>query len=254
MLATLRRHPIPIEAFFRHSLVLTYAFPEKILQPFLPPGLTLDSYDGSSFLAIALVQVERLRPVGVPAALGRNFFLSGYRIFSRYRRHDGKVLRGLLIVRSDADSSLMVWGGNLLTHYGYSKCVVKSRRTPETLEILITTQRAEADLSVRAYVEKAADAPPCGSPFPDLKIARHYAGPLPFTFHYEPESRQMLIVEGSRQNWNPMPVRVDVDRCTYLEKPPFSSVPLRLANAFFLENIPYRWQRGVVDPIPKENA
>ena len=249
MLAILRRHPIPIEAFFRHSLVLTYAFPEKILQPFLPPGLTLDSYEGSSFLAIALVQVEHLRPAGVPAALGRNFFLAGYRIFTRYRRHNGRVLRGLLILRSDTDSSLMVWGGNLFTHYRYSKCVVKSRRTSEKLEIIITTRDAEADLSVRAFLEKGANAPPPGSPFPDLQTARHYAGPLPFTFDYEPESGQMVIVEGIRQNWNPMPVHVDVDRCTYLEKPPFSSVPLRLANAFFIENIPYRWQRGVVDRV-----
>ena len=249
MLATLRRHPLPIQAFFRHSLVLTYAFPERILQPFLPPGLTLDSYEGSAFLAIALVQVERLRPVGLPPALGRNFFLSGYRIFSRFRHHDGKVLRGLLILRSDTDSSLMAWGGNIFTHYRYSKCVVKSQRTPEMLEIMITTPRAEANLSVRAYVEKAADAPPRGSPFPDLKIARHYAGPLPFTFDYEPESRQMVIVEGIRQNWNPKAVRVEVDRCTYLEKPPFNSVPLCLANAFFIENIPYRWQRGVVEPV-----
>jgi Uncharacterized conserved protein (COG2071) len=254
MLATLRRHPIPIQAFFRHSLVLTYAFPDKILEPFLPPGLTLDSYEGNSFLAIALVQTERLRPVGLPAALGCNFFLAGYRIFSLYRRIDGKVLRGLRILRSDADSSLMVWGGNLLTHYRYSKCVVKSRRTSETLEIHITTPRAEADLSVCAFVEKAADAPPDGSPFADLKIARRYAGPLPFTFDYEPESRQMVIVEGVRHNWNPKAVRVEVERCAYLEKPPFSSVPLRLANAFFIEKIPYTWRRGVVARLPKENA
>jgi hypothetical protein len=254
MLATLRRHPIPIQAFFRHSLVLTYAFPEEILRPLLPPGLTLDSYEGNSFLAIALVQVEQLRPVGVPAAFGRNFFLSGYRIFSRYRSPDGKVLRGLRILRSDADSSLMVWGGNLLTHYRYSKCVVRTQRTPEVLEIVITTPRAEADLSVRAFVDKAAESPPSGSPFPDLKIARHYSGPLPFTFDYEPESRQMVIVEGIRQNWNPKAVRVEVERCSYLEKPPFSAAPLRLANAFFIENVPYRWQRGVVGPPLKEQA
>jgi hypothetical protein len=87
-----------------------------------------------------------------------------------------------------------------------------------------------------------------------LKIARHYAGPLPFTFDYEPESCQMVIVEGIRQNWTPKPVRVEVDRCSYLEQPPFNSVPMRLANAFFIENIPYRWQRGVVDRLPEENA
>jgi Uncharacterized conserved protein (COG2071). len=254
MLTTLRRHPIPIKAFFRHSLVLTYAFPEAILRPLLPPGLTLDSYEGSGFVAIALVQTESLRPVGIPAGLGCNFFLSGYRIFSRFRRHDGKVLRGLRILRSDADSHLMVWAGNLLTHYNYSKCVVETRRSLETMAIRITTPNAEADLSVLAFVGEEASQPPCGSPFPNLQIARHYAGPLPFTFDYEPESRQMVIIEGVRQNWNPKPVRVEVKRCTYFEKPPFSSVPLRLANAFFIENIPYCWKRGVVAPLRKEGV
>lgn len=251
MFAALRRHPVPIQAFFRYSLVLTFAYPEEVLRPLLPPGLTLDSYEGCGFLAIALVETESLRPVGFPAALGRDFFLSGYRIFSRYRGRDGRELRGLRILRSDADSRLMVWGGNLLTHYRYRKCTVESRRTPETLEIRIATPAAEADLSVRASIDKAAEAPPHGSPFPDLKTARRFAGPLPFTFDYEPESDQMVIIEGVRENWNPMPVRVEVLQCTFLEKPPFDTVPARLANAFYMENIPYRWKRGVVTPLPK---
>lgn len=246
MLAALRRHPIPIEAFFRYSLVLTYAFPGEILRPFLPPGLTLDCYEESAFLAIALVQTEHLRPVGLPSVLGRNFFLSGYRIFSRYTRNDGKVLRGLRIIRSDADSGLMVRFGNLLTHYRYSKCLVESRMTSDALELQITTPNAEADLSVRAFINEAVEAPPAQSPFPDLKTARHFAGPLPFTFDYEPETNQMVIIEGVRQNWKPRPVHVEVERCTFFDRPPFNSVPLRLANAFFIENIPYRWKRGVV--------
>src|SRR5262249_2308990 len=102
MLAKMRRPPFPVEAFFRHSLVLTYAYPEEVLRPFLPRGLTLDVYEGWGFLAIALVQTEALRPAGWPKALGRDFFLSGYRVFSRYRRPDGGELRGLRILRSDA--------------------------------------------------------------------------------------------------------------------------------------------------------
>jgi hypothetical protein len=148
----------------------------------------------------------------------------------------------------------MVWAGNLLTHYNYSKCVVEARRTPETLEIVITTPNAEADLSVRAFIGEEANQPPGGSPFPNLQIARHFAGPLPFTFDYEPESRQMVIIEGVRENWKPRPVRVEVTRCAFLEKPPFSSVPVRLANAFFIENIPYCWKRGVVSPLREELA
>ena len=155
MLAALRRHPIPIQAFFRHSLVLTYAYPEAVLQPLLPPGLVLDGYEGCGFLAIALVQTERLRPVGAPRVLGRDFFLSGYRIFSRYRRPDGKVLRGLRILRSDADSRVMVWGGNLFTHYRYQHCRVESRRTPRCSRSRIDTPNAEADLEVRRLRRRA---------------------------------------------------------------------------------------------------
>jgi hypothetical protein len=254
MFASLRRHPIPIEAFFRYSLVLTYAFPEQILRPLLPPGLVLDSYGDNGFLAIALVQTESLRPAGLPTILGRSFFLSGYRIFSRYVRPDGKVFRGLRILRSDADSRLMVWGGNLLTHYRYSKCVVKNRRTAKTLDISIETPHGDADLSVKAFIDKPADVPPAGSPFPDLQTARHFAGPLPFTFDYEPESRQMVIIEGVREGWKPTPVTVEVERCMYFKNPPFSSVSPRLANAFFIENIPYRWRRGVVAPLRVEDA
>ena len=249
MLAALRRHPIPIQAFFRHSLVLTLAYPEALLRPLLPPGLVLDAYEGNGFLAIALVQTEALRPLGVPRALGRDFFLSGYRIFSRYRRPDGKILRGLRILRSDADDRLMVWGGNLFTHYRYRHCRVTTERRADTLDIRIDTPNAEADLAVRAFVGAPAPAPPPGSPFPDLHVARRFAGPLPFTFDYEPESNRMVVIEGVREHWDPMPVRVEVARCTFVEKPPFDGAPPRLANAFFLENVDYRWKRGVVTPL-----
>jgi hypothetical protein len=246
MLAALRRHPFPVDAHFRYSLVLAYAFPEEALQPFLPPGLVLDSYEGSAFLAIALVQTENLRPSGWPAALGRDFFLSGYRIFARFRRTDGAVLRGLRILRSDTDSRFMAWSGNLLTHYHYRKCTVTSERSSRELAIRIATPDAEADLSVRAYLDEPATAPPPGSPFPDLAVARRFAGPLPFTFDYERESHRMVIIEGVRENWNPTPVRVSVDRCTFFESERLRGFAPRLANAFFLEDIPYRWKRGVV--------
>src|SRR5258707_11422553 len=108
----LRRNPFEVPAFSRRSLVLTYAFPPDALAPLLAPGLTLDTWSGHAFLAIAMVQTESLRPSFLPVALGRDFFLSGYRIFVR---HGG--VRGLQILRSDTDKPVMVLLGNLLTRY-----------------------------------------------------------------------------------------------------------------------------------------
>ena len=115
----LQRHPLPVIAFFRHSLVVTYALPREVLQPLLPPGLVLDSLGDYAFLAVAIVQTEALRPAGLPRALGQDFFLCGYRIFVRFRTASGRILRGLRILRSDTDRRLMLVFGNLLTHYQY---------------------------------------------------------------------------------------------------------------------------------------
>ena len=91
----LKRHPLPVVAHFRESLVLTYAVPRGVLTPLLPPGLILDTFGRFGFLAIALVQTEGLRPAFLPKAFGQDFFLSGYRIFTRFQTSNGRTLRRL---------------------------------------------------------------------------------------------------------------------------------------------------------------
>jgi hypothetical protein len=252
MFAALRRHPFAVEAFLRRSLVLAFAYPVDLLQRLLPPGLAVDAHEDHGFVAVALVQTERLRPAALPAWCGRDFFLAGYRVFCRYRRRDGRVLRGLRILRSYADRRSMVVAGNLFTGYAYRWCRAHVERTTRTLSYEITTRRGDGDLSVRARVGHAAIAPPPGSPFADLGVARRFAGPLPFTFGHEPRTRSMVIVQGLRADWQPKPVQVDDVRCSFLERPPFAAAPLRLANAFLVENVPYRWQRGEVERLPDD--
>jgi len=133
MLYRLRRHPFPVVAHFDHVLVLTYAFPRSILEPMLPPGLTLDARGELGFMAVAMVQTRRLRPAFLPARFGQDFFLAGYRIFARFRRPSGGMIRGLRILRSDADRRLMVWLGNALTHYHYLPARVALARRPVLL-------------------------------------------------------------------------------------------------------------------------
>jgi hypothetical protein len=246
----LKRHPIPIQAHFDYSLVLTYALPASTLAPLLPPGLSLDTYEGLGFLAIAMVKTRKLRPAGTPAFLGRDFFLSGYRIFARHQTGEGKHLRGLRILRSDTDSRLMVTFGNVLTHYNYKKCTLKEERSPNVLSLQITTLQGEADLDLQARLQPPPARPPAGSPFPDFRTARQFAGPLPFTFDYERKSHSLVIIQGVRTNWDPRPVEVEIRKNTFLQHPPFNEAPACLANAFYIENIPYRWERGVLEKLP----
>jgi hypothetical protein len=245
MLERVRRNPVPVVAHFRHSLVLTYAFPENLLRKLLPPGLVLDTLDDWGFAAVALVQTERLRPSFVSARLGRTFFLSGYRVF--VRRAGQPSLRGLYILRSDTDRRSMAVLGNLVTHYRYRLAEVSVTERPGELEIEVRTPNTEADLHVVAGLGGPAPLP-AGSPFRTWDEARRFAGPLPHTFGYEESTRSLVVVRATRGTWDPQPAAVTVRRATFFDREPFDNAEPLLANAFHVAGIDYRWERGTVVP------
>ena len=238
----LRRHPLAIRATLRDCVTLTYALPASVLRPLLPPGLELETIGETGFVAVALVQTERLRPDGVPSAFGRDFFLAGYRVFARFRTPDGRDLRGLRILRSDTNRTLMALGGNLLTHYNYHQCRAAVVSANETLRYTARTDDGTGDVDV--IVDRGNPALPEGSPFASVREARRFAGPLPFTFNYEPETHAIIAIEGRRTNWRPAPVRADVHRLSFLDHA-FPGCTPTLAAAFYVRAVEYHWQRGV---------
>jgi len=83
---------------------------------------------------------------------------------------------------------------------------------------------------------------PPNSPFENWKEARRFAGPLPFSFTFQPHNNSVLIIEGVRSNWIPRPISV-MD----FSFPWIDSLGLQdavLANAFILEQVPYFWKKA----------
>jgi hypothetical protein len=242
MFSFLKNHPFAVEAFFESSTVLTFAVPKEQIENLIPECLTLDTFqDKWAFIAVAMVQTRDLRPKGFPKFMGNNFFLIGYRVFVRYTNSEGKNLRGLHILKSETDRKKMAFMGNIFTHYNYTTTDIQQVEMQKTKEISsiksnfkLTIDKSENNISL-----------PENSPFPDWAAARRYAGPLPFTFTYNKQSKEVLIIEGVRQNWIPNPVKViDYDfeflRDLKLENPV-------LANAFVIRNIPYYWKKGKIE-------
>jgi hypothetical protein len=243
----LRRHPLTVSAFFEHCLVVTYAFQREALEPLLQPGIELDTWNGMGFVAAAFVQACGLRPAILPAACGRDFFLAGYRVFVTHRAAASPTRRGLRILRSDADRRLMVWGGNLLTRYNYRLCRAAVEAGPGLLKIRVRTPDADADVDLDAFVDTAGAGIPAGSPFANAREARRFAGPLPYTFDYEPETRSIIRIKGVRREWSPLLVRVDVREMGFVRAGPLAGHEPVLASAFYVSGVRYRWERGVVE-------
>lgn len=247
VLGRLRRHPIAIRARLRDCLTLTYALPPEVLRRLLPPGLELETYNGHAFVAIALVQTESLRPAGLPKPLGQDFFLAGYRIFTTFTPASGTPMRGLRILRSEANRLCMVAGGNLLTHYNYHRCAATIEVSGDRIHVTTQSVDGLGDLDVTADLTRSAL--PAGSPFPSVREARRFAGPLPFTFDYEADTHAIIAINGRRTNWRPAPVAVQVRRMSFFEQPMFRECTPVLAAAFHVRDIDYRWERGVHHPL-----
>lgn len=243
MFHQIKRHPFAVRAFFDYSAVLTYSFPSTVLSPLLPPGLFLDERDGRGFVAVAMVKTRNLRPWFFPSFLGQDFFLIGYRIFARLKTREGRTLRGLRILRSETDKSFMAWSGNLLTHYNYHPVDIQSSHDNGTIHV----ERSGA-LDV-TFKPGPGSRLPEGSIFRDWREARMFAGPLPFTFDYEKETHSIVIIEGHREHWEPMPAEVDVKRCDFLKDPMFNGAEGRLCAAFVVEKIPYEWAAGRLEKL-----
>ena len=251
--ARLRRHPFAIDAHFDTVVALTYALPAHVLRPLLPPGLELETIGDDGFVAVALVQTRDLRPAGWPRLFGQDFFLAGYRVFARTKRGRSAALRGLRILRSDTNRRRMAAGGNLLTHYNYFHCNVRIAADGDELRVVVTTPDGAGDLDVGVGAgdtwtrSSSPDAVlPVSSPFSTVREARRFAGPLPFTFDYEAETDSIVAIAARRTNWKPMPIDVDVHRVAFFDQPAFAGCTPRLAAAFRVDNVDYRWNRGVL--------
>jgi hypothetical protein len=241
MLSFLKSHPFAVEAFFESSLVFTFAVPKEQLQHLIPECLTLDTHqDKWAFIAVAMVQTKSLRPKGFPSWMGNDFFLLGYRIFVRYINEGGKNQRGLYILKSETDKKKMEFFGNIFTHYNYTTTDIDlSTRDGKTQ---IHSVKSDFEVLMMESKENEFISLPSDSPFNDWKEARRFAGPLPYTFTYNPVTKKVLIIEGVRENWKPMPVKVIDYHFSFIDQLQLDKVVL--ANAFIIRQIPYYWKRG----------
>jgi uncharacterized protein YqjF (DUF2071 family) len=242
MLSFLKDHPFAVASHFDTSLVLTYAVPKEQLEKFIPECLSLDTFEDKwAFVAVAMVKTRNLRPKGFPEFLGNDFILTGYRIFVKYNTSYGKRLRGLYIIRSETNKTKMAFLGNVFTHYNYRTTDIRFQRQREVIEV----HSAKSNLSVKVNEIEGDITLPEHSPFKDWKEARRFAGPLPFTFTYDKNTKEVLIIEGVREDWTPRPVKVIESRVGFVDSLQLDGVVL--ANAFVIHNIPYYWKKGRKD-------
>ena len=92
--------------------------PAQVLRPYLPPRLTLDTFEGQAWLGVVPFTMSGIRPLGLPALPGLGML---HELNVRtYASLDG--VPGVWFLSLDATSALAVWAARTAFHLPYLRC------------------------------------------------------------------------------------------------------------------------------------
>src|SRR5690242_7349992 len=119
-------------ARWTNLFLATYAVPDELLTPRLPPGLALDRRDGRAFVSLVAFDFLDTRVLGVPWPGYRNFPEVNLRFYVR----DGDR-RGVVFIREFVPSRLVAWLARRLYNEPYAALPMTSRVTdgPDTIAV-----------------------------------------------------------------------------------------------------------------------
>jgi uncharacterized protein YqjF (DUF2071 family) len=103
-----------LTARWTNLILATYAVPQELLRPRLPPGLDLDLREGQAFISLVAFDFHDTRVLGVPWPGYRNFPEINLRF---YVRHGDE--RGVVFIRELVPKRLVAWLARLLYNEPY---------------------------------------------------------------------------------------------------------------------------------------
>jgi uncharacterized protein YqjF (DUF2071 family) len=224
---------------FTRCILVNFAVDPELLNRNLPPGLEPDIVDGRAFISIVIGQMDKMRPRGVPRPLGVTFDQIVYRAVVRHRG-----VRGVHFLRSDANSRLMCALGDRLSFFKFHHSPITSAERDDHLEVLVSTQDHDGDISAELDLSAATPSLPPTSRFRDMATARTHLVELFTAYALNPATRKMESVTIERDQWAVLSVPLQRGNFAYFENGPiFDTSTAQVDSVFSASNIRYVWHR-----------
>ena len=220
-------------------LLLSFRTDAKRAAERLPRSIEPITRGGFAFWNVVACRVEKMRPVGVPAALGVSYHHVAYRLLVRAHTEHGER-RGLFFVRSDSDSALINLPGNWLTDFRFHAAKIQLDAEPNALNLRVDSRDGRADAEVNLIEGEPELA--AGSPFGSIEEARTFLKYPPLALSVAGDELKLARVERDERDWHERAVAVEQLRLEYLDTWGTRDAVLELATR--VDPLPYRWTLG----------
>jgi hypothetical protein len=132
-------------------LLVNYRVEPAQVQALLPAPFRPHLVDGHAVAGICLIRLGSLRPVGIPAVLGRRSENAAHRIAVEWDTADG-VATGVYIPRRDSESWLTVAVGGRLFPGHHHRARFTVEETSDDLHVALAAEDGSVQVDVRVRV------------------------------------------------------------------------------------------------------
>lgn len=119
------RAPVVMRQKWRDLLFLHWRYPPDLVQPMLPPGLEVETFDGSAWVGVVPFRMRAIRPRFLPALPHLSYFLeANVRTYAR----DAQGRSGVWFHSLDANRRLAVGAARRFFSLPYFRARMRCRR------------------------------------------------------------------------------------------------------------------------------
>lgn len=149
---------------WRQLLFLHWEFDPRVIQRTLPPGLTVDTYEGRAYLGVVPFLMRNIRPRFLPALPGvSNFLETNVRTYV----HDENGTPGVWFYSLDANQWLAVRTARRFFHLPYFDAQMQAESTPATTGTELdyaTTRRDDPAQTASRFIYRGSGAARVATP------------------------------------------------------------------------------------------
>lgn len=230
-------NPFTMRGEFEWCYLLALRTPEAEARALLPPELELVTRDGWAFWNVVFCEIRGMRPVPVPTPLGLRYRHVAYRLYVRFRPHDGEPMEGLYFVRSDCNLALMRSIGNLLTDFRFHLSSIERELGADTIRLTVSSPDAPAHLLLDKLPRPELAS---GSPFGTLDEAAAFLKYKPRGMSVNEKTRRVSVVQIVREEaaWQSHLLRIERAELSF-----FRDKQVVPEICYDVQPLPYQWNR-----------
>jgi len=227
-----------LEGIIARRVLVNFRVDPDVARRLVPAPLDPIVERGACVAGICLIRLERLRPKGLPAAVGLASENMAHRIAIRYPTPAG-TSDGVFIWRRDTDQALVSLLGGRLFPGVHGRAAFGVTEGDASLAMDVSTERGEADVTLRVRAAREWSSTPLFPTFDD--VAEFFRrGDCGFSCSLHQDR-----LEGMRLKtlvWKMEPLAVDDVRAAfYADRARFPAGSAVLDGAVLMRGVPHEW-------------